>query len=149
MGQQRGLVQSWPVALCSNAERQSSVRGEITHYDLLRIWFLPIFIRLSPTTQMPEDHLENNWATAQLPPTINRSHETQLTVTPGIGPPGLGKTHVATAIAVGAIQRGYRALVRSSFELAQDFTQAEATGERPNSWNSSREWIFSSSRISE
>lgn len=47
-----------------------------------------------------------------------------------IGPPGLGKTHIATAIAVGAIRSGYRALMRSSFDLAQDFTQAEATGQR-------------------
>ena len=45
-----------------------------------------------------------------------------------IGPPGIGKTHVA--IAVGAIRVGYRALVRSVFDLAQDFAEAEAAGER-------------------
>lgn len=47
-----------------------------------------------------------------------------------IGPPGVGKSHAATAIAIGAIRRGYRALIRSSFDLAQDFTEADATGER-------------------
>jgi DNA replication protein DnaC len=46
------------------------------------------------------------------------------------GSPGIGKTHVAVAIAVGAIRAGYRALVRSVFDLAQDFAEAEATGER-------------------
>jgi DNA replication protein DnaC len=30
-----------------------------------------------------------------------------------IGPPGVGKSHIATAIAVGAIRAGHRALVRS------------------------------------
>jgi DNA replication protein DnaC len=49
-----------------------------------------------------------------------------------IGPPGIGKTHVAIAIAVGSIRAGYRALVRSVFDLAQDFAEAEATGERRN-----------------
>lgn len=47
-----------------------------------------------------------------------------------IGPPGVGKSHCATAIAIGAIRRGYRALVRSTFDLAQDFAEADATGER-------------------
>ena len=48
-----------------------------------------------------------------------------------IGPPGTGKSHAVTAIAVGAIRAGYRALIRSTFDLAQDFAEAEATGERP------------------
>jgi DNA replication protein DnaC len=47
-----------------------------------------------------------------------------------IGPPGLGKTHLAIAIAVGAIRAGHRAFVRSVFDLVQDFAEAEATGER-------------------
>lgn len=47
-----------------------------------------------------------------------------------IGPPGIGKTHAAIAIAVGAIRAGHRAIVRSVFDLAQDFAEAEATGER-------------------
>ena len=47
-----------------------------------------------------------------------------------IGPPGVGKSHIATAIAVGAIRAGRRALVRSTFDLAADFAEAEATGAR-------------------
>ncbi len=47
-----------------------------------------------------------------------------------IGPPGIGKSHVATAIAVGAIHAGHRVLVRSTFDLVQDFAEADATGER-------------------
>jgi DNA replication protein DnaC len=47
-----------------------------------------------------------------------------------IGPPGVGKSHIATAIAVGAIRAGHRALVRSTFDLAADFAQADATGAR-------------------
>ena len=47
-----------------------------------------------------------------------------------IGPPGVGKSHIATAIAVGAIRAGRRALVRSTFDLAADFAEADATGAR-------------------
>jgi len=47
-----------------------------------------------------------------------------------IGPPGVGKSHVATALAVGAIRAGHRALIRSTFDLAADFAEADATGTR-------------------
>lgn len=47
-----------------------------------------------------------------------------------IGPPGIGKSHCAVAIAVGAIRAGYRVLVRSTFDLVQDFAEAEAAGQR-------------------
>ena len=47
-----------------------------------------------------------------------------------IGPPGIGKSFAATALAVGAIRAGYRVRIRSAFDLAQDFAEAEATGER-------------------
>jgi DNA replication protein DnaC len=47
-----------------------------------------------------------------------------------IGPPGVGKSFAAVAIAVGAIRSGYRALIRSVFDLAHDFAEADATGER-------------------
>lgn len=47
-----------------------------------------------------------------------------------LGPPGVGKSHIATAIAIGAIRAGYRVLVRSAFDLAQDFLEAEALRER-------------------
>jgi DNA replication protein DnaC len=47
-----------------------------------------------------------------------------------IGPPGLGKSHIASAIGIGAIRAGHRALVKSAFDLAQDFAEAEAMGQR-------------------
>ena len=47
-----------------------------------------------------------------------------------IGPPGVGKSHIATALAIGAIRAGYRVLVRSAFDLAQDFLEAEALQQR-------------------
>lgn len=47
-----------------------------------------------------------------------------------IGPPGVGKSHLATAISIGAIRAGRRVLTRSTFDLVQDFAEAEATGER-------------------
>lgn len=47
-----------------------------------------------------------------------------------IGPPGVGKSHLATAIAVGAIRAGRRVLIRSTFDLVADFAEADATGAR-------------------
>jgi DNA replication protein DnaC len=47
-----------------------------------------------------------------------------------IGPPGVGKSHLATAMAVGAIRAGRRVRIRSTFDLVADFAEAEATGAR-------------------
>jgi DNA replication protein DnaC len=47
-----------------------------------------------------------------------------------VGPPGVGKSHSLTAIAVGAIRAGYRVVLKSVFQLAEDLVEAEATGER-------------------
>jgi DNA replication protein DnaC len=47
-----------------------------------------------------------------------------------IGPPGVGKSHMATALAIGAIRAGHRVLIRSTFDLVADFAEAEATGTR-------------------
>jgi DNA replication protein DnaC len=47
-----------------------------------------------------------------------------------LGPPGTGKTHIAVALAVAAIQAGYTALYVSAFDLAQDMAEAQATGTR-------------------
>jgi DNA replication protein DnaC len=47
-----------------------------------------------------------------------------------LGPPGTGKTHIAVALTVAAIEAGYTALYRSAFDLAQDMAEAEATGTR-------------------
>jgi len=47
-----------------------------------------------------------------------------------LGPPGTGKSHIAIALAVAAIQAGYTVLYISAFDLAQDLNEAEATGAR-------------------
>ena len=47
-----------------------------------------------------------------------------------IGPPGVGKSHAATAIAVGAIRAGHRVRVRSVFDLAGVFAEATAVNQR-------------------
>jgi len=47
-----------------------------------------------------------------------------------LGPPGTGKSHIAIALTVAAIQAGFTALYRSAFDLAQDMAEAEATGTR-------------------
>ena len=47
-----------------------------------------------------------------------------------LGPPGTGKSHIAIALTVAAIQAGHTALYRSAFDLAQDMAEAEATGTR-------------------
>jgi len=47
-----------------------------------------------------------------------------------LGPPGTGKTHIAVALTVTAIEAGYTALYRSAFDLAHDMAEAEATGTR-------------------
>ena len=47
-----------------------------------------------------------------------------------LGPPGTGKTHIAVSLAVAAIQAGYTVLYISAFDLAQDMTEALATGVR-------------------
>lgn len=43
-----------------------------------------------------------------------------------IGPPGVGKTHLAQALGYQAIKMGYQVLYRSIFDLVRDFMQDEA-----------------------
>jgi DNA replication protein DnaC len=47
-----------------------------------------------------------------------------------VGPPGVGKSHSVTAIAIGAIRAGYNVLMRSLFQLAEELLEAEATSSR-------------------
>lgn len=47
-----------------------------------------------------------------------------------IGPPGVGKSHLAIALTVAAISAGHTALHKSAFELSGDLAEAEATGTR-------------------
>ena len=47
-----------------------------------------------------------------------------------IGPPGVGKTHLAQAIGYEAIKQGQQVLYRSSFDLVPDFLKGEAFGQQ-------------------
>jgi len=47
-----------------------------------------------------------------------------------IGQPGTGKSHIALALTLSAIEAGYTARYRSAFDLAQDLAEAQATGTR-------------------
>ncbi len=46
-----------------------------------------------------------------------------------IGPPGVGKTHLAISIALKAIDAGYKVLFRTALELVEDLELAEMKGE--------------------
>lgn len=46
-----------------------------------------------------------------------------------IGPPGVGKTHLAQAIGIRAIKMGMSVYYRSVFDLARDFRAGEAVGD--------------------
>jgi len=47
-----------------------------------------------------------------------------------LGPPGTGKSHIAIALSVSAIQAGYTVFYISAFDLAQEMAEAESTGTR-------------------
>jgi DNA replication protein DnaC len=47
-----------------------------------------------------------------------------------LGPPGVGKTHLAVALGISAIQKGYTVLYRNVFDLAEDLAEAHALGTR-------------------
>lgn len=44
-----------------------------------------------------------------------------------LGPPGVGKTHLAIALGLGAIHAGYTVLYRSIFDLLEEMAEAHAT----------------------
>lgn len=47
-----------------------------------------------------------------------------------LGPAGLGKSHICVSIGVRAVEAGYTVLYRSAFDLAEDLSEAAATGTR-------------------
>jgi len=47
-----------------------------------------------------------------------------------LGPPGVGKTHLAIAFGIAAIDKGYTVLYRNIFDLAEDLAEAQALGTR-------------------
>lgn len=48
-----------------------------------------------------------------------------------IGPPGVGKSHIAKALAQLAVQRGYKVLYREAHQLIEDIHEARELGELP------------------
>lgn len=46
-----------------------------------------------------------------------------------LGPPGTGKSHVAKALALLAVRRGYKALYREAHQLIEDINEARELGE--------------------
>ena len=46
-----------------------------------------------------------------------------------IGPPGTGKSHVAKALALLAVQRGYRVIYREAHQLIEDIAEARELGQ--------------------
>ena len=46
-----------------------------------------------------------------------------------LGPPGTGKSHVAKALALLAVQRGYKVLYREAHQLIEDINEARELGE--------------------
>ena len=46
-----------------------------------------------------------------------------------IGPPGTGKSHAAKALALLALQRGYKVIYREAHQLIEDLTEARELGE--------------------
>ena len=47
-----------------------------------------------------------------------------------IGPPGVGKTHLAISLGIAAIHNGYKVLYKSAFDLVQDMSDAYANEKR-------------------
>ena len=48
-----------------------------------------------------------------------------------VGPPGVGKSHLAIAVGIAAIHHGYAVLYRSIFDLVEELAEAQILGERP------------------
>ncbi len=48
-----------------------------------------------------------------------------------IGPPGTGKSHIAKALALLAVNRGYKVLYREAHQLIEDINEARELGDHP------------------
>jgi DNA replication protein DnaC len=47
-----------------------------------------------------------------------------------IGPPGVGKTHIATALGISAVEKGYEVFYRSIFDFLEEISLAISKGKR-------------------
>lgn len=47
-----------------------------------------------------------------------------------IGPPGVGKSHLAISLGVAAIHQGYRVLYKNAFDLVQEMLETESAAQR-------------------
>jgi DNA replication protein DnaC len=47
-----------------------------------------------------------------------------------IGPPGVGKSHLAISLGIAAIHQGYRVLYKNAFDLVQEMLEAESLAQR-------------------
>jgi len=135
-----GMVQALPGRL---AQAQG---GQLTHFefiDLLTADELAVradrlFLRRLKQAGITEikDFSEFDWSFNPRLPRVRLCELASARFIPQktnillVGPPGVGKSHTVTALAIGAIRAGYRALVKSIFALANEFVDAEATDSR-------------------
>ncbi|MGH7471087.1 MAG: IS21-like element helper ATPase IstB [Longimicrobiales bacterium] len=135
-----GMVQSLPARV---AQAQG---GQLTHLEFLEILVADelavrgdrLFLRRLKQAGITEvkDFSDFNWSfNPKLPRTrlcelatarFLREHANVLLV----GPPGVGKSHSVTAIAIGAIRAGHRVLIKNIFALADELLDADATHTR-------------------
>ena len=135
-----GMVQSLPARL---AQAQG---GQLTHLEFLELLIADelavrsdrLFVRRLKQAGIIEvkDFSDFNWSfNPKLPRTrlcelatarFLREHVNVLLV----GPPGVGKSHSVTAIAIGAIRAGHRVLIKNIFALADELLEADATHTR-------------------
>ncbi len=135
-----GMVQSLPARV---AQAQG---GQLTHLEFLEILVADelavrgdrLFLRRLKQAGITEvkDFSDFNWS---FNPKLPRTRLCELATARFlreqanvllVGPPGVGKSHCVTAIAIGAIRAGHRVLIKNIFALADELLDADATHTR-------------------